>query len=857
MPKQYPGIVSGKRLRASIRNISSELCVSAFIASGMALTASTAHAQDALVISSESELLVRILRSLESFEILMIAIFGGAMSFALLSAFWLIRQRGNMVSENSGLKRALADLRVSNDRNAALVNLPDQRIIIWNGINDAAIVQGELPQSTGSPVAEEQFINFEKWIEPAFAGALVDSVKELRGNATNFETVIKSVDGGVLEVIGSTSGSYAFVKFRKLSGVREELANLKVDHERLSHSFDNVQKLVATLPMPFWLRDSSGKLSWVNNAYADALEMESPKVAVEANMNLFDSEQREIIENAPANGELFDQLLPATVAGDRRKLRVMSIDTDSGSAGMAVDRSDVEDIRRVLKETNDGHSRVLDQMATAVAIFDKSQRLVFYNSSFQQLWKLDPGMLDDQPSNGDILDTMRDGKLLPEHPDWRKWREGQLAIYTALEPVEEWWHLLDGQTIRVVVTPRSEGGSTWIFENVTERLALESNYNALMRIQGETLDHLNEAVAVFGSNGQLKLFNPALEELWQNADITAKEGLHISRIIEKWSDTVGNADVLQQILGSVTGFDDARGTLDGRMELLDERSVQYSLVPLPDGQTMLTFVDVTANVNFERALRERAEALEASDLLKGKFIQHVSYELRAPLTSISGFGEILKMGEVGSLNEKQSEYLSHINASAFVLRNLVDDILDLASIDAGTMKLDISPVDVDLAVRMALDSRSEDMRDKGLRCEVDIAKASETIKADPDRLHQIISNLVSNAINFSPDGGLIKVSAHRNGDFHEIRIMDEGPGIKPSEFEIIFDRFETQPTSSGKKGTGLGLSIVRGFMDLHGGTVSIDADYTDGTCFVCSLPVSPKEMSPVPHKPTGQLAHVA
>ena len=365
-------------------------------------------------------------------------------------------------------------------------------------------------------------------------------------------------------------------------------------------------------------------------------------------------------------------------------------------------------------------------------------------------------------------------------------RQGNWQSTQLIEPVEDWWHLVDGQTIRVVVTPRNQGGSTWIFENVTERLALESNYNALMRVQGETLDHLNEAVAVFGSNGQLKLFNPALEELWENADISAQEGLHISRIIEKWSATVGNTDELQKILGSVTGFDDARSSLDGRMELLDRRTIKFSLVPLPDGQTMLTFVDVTANVDLERALRERAEALEASDLLKGKFIQHVSYELRAPLTSISGFGEILNMGGVGALNEKQSEYLSHINASAVVLRNLVDDILDLASIDAGTMKLEIDSVELDQIVKTSFENHSEEMSRKGVRCEVDIDPSSEAVKGDPDRLLQIIGNLTSNAVNFSPDGGLISITASRNGDFHEIRVMDEGPGIEPSEFETIF-----------------------------------------------------------------------
>lgn len=803
-------------------------------------SASTAIAQES--IAAEGSSLRKVLTSLETHEILMLAIFGGAMSFALLSAFWLIRERSRVVSDNQNLKRSLADLRVSNDRNAALANTDDQRTVVWNGPEEKPIILGSLPTSSGAPDKHEFFLQFGKWIDEDFAGPFERSLRELRNNAIGFQTVIKSRGGGVLEVRGTTSGSYALVKFCDLHGVQEEYSKLKVEHENLSRSFDQIEQLLGRIPVPVWLKNAEGRLSWVNTAYARSLEMTDPTAVVSANIDLFDAEQRETISRGTTPEDLFDEILPATVAGDRRKLQVYSAASESGSAGIAFDKSDVDEVRRLLKEATDGHARMLDQMATAVAMFDRSQRLIFHNNSFKQLWKLDPGLLDSGPSNGDVLDAMRDGKLLPDHPDWRKWREGQLGIYTAIEPVEDWWHLLDGQTIRVVASPRSEGGSTWIFENVTERLTLESNYNALMRVQGETLDHLNEAVAVFGSNGQLKLFNPALEALWQTADITVQEGLHISRVIDAWEVSVKNTDALQAILGNVTGFDDARSEQEGRMQLSDGRSLSYAIVPLPDSQTMLTFVDVTASVNFEKALHERAEALEASDLLKSKFIKHVSYILRVPLTSISGFGEILRSEDIGKLNSKQCEYVTHINDSALTLQSIVDDILDLASIDAGTMILDYETVSLDDMVKTVIEKQAGVMREKGLKASVDIAAESEVIIADPGRLSQILGNVISNAINFSPDGGMIALTAKRDGMFHEIRIADEGPGIDASEVDAIFDRFETRSTSPGKGGSGLGLSIVRSFLELHGGSATIDTSHTLGTCFVCRLPITPPEV---------------
>ncbi|MGI9351547.1 MAG: ATP-binding protein [Rhizobiaceae bacterium] len=816
-----------------------------------------AAANESDIPSGGNAFVQRFLGSLESIDILMLAIFGGAMSFALLSSSWLIRERAKMVSTNRQLKKSLADLRASNDRNEALVSTADQRIVVWNGTEDHAKILGSLPGSTGAPDDEKQFARFDRWLHPDFVHAFENHIRELRINAVGFETALKSKGGGILEVNGGTSGSYAYVRFRDLKGIREEKAQIEAEFESLNASFAKIESLLAKLPMPVWLKDQFGKLIWVNQSYADSLESDDPKEVVSTNIDLFDSEQRENMQANLKADHLYEALLPATVAGDRKKLQIFNVGAENGSAGMAIDKSDVEDIRRMLKETNENHSRMLDQLATAVAIFDKSHKLVFHNNGFQQLWKLDPVFLDGNPSNEEILDAMRDGKMLPEHPDWRKWRDGQLKVYTAIEPTEEWWHLLDGQTIRVVASPRNQGGSAWIFENVTERLALESNYNALMRVQGETLDHLNEAVAVFGSNGQLRLFNPALEELWSGADIKVQEGIHITNVIEAWTETSRNAEDLEQILGTVTGFDDARETVGGRMELTDGRSIQYSVVPLPEGQSMLTLVDVTANVNFERALKERAEALEASDLLKSKFIQHVSYELRAPLTSISGFGEMLTDKELGKLNAKQGEYLSHINESALELRAIVDDILDLASIDAGTMTLDYEQVDLDKVMKTAFEELADDMKEKSLRAVVDIAEVSEIIVADGGRILQIISNLLSNAINFSPDGGQITVLANCPGENHEIRVIDEGPGIGDSELQVIFDRFETRAPDGSKRGTGLGLSIVRSLVELHGGSVDVDRKNENGACFVCRIPVSPPEQLPQPGDPFKDVASAA
>lgn len=798
----------------------------------------------------------RLLESLHSTEILMLAVFGGAMSFALMSASWLIRERARVTTENTELRHSLSNLRAQNDRNEALVNVSDQSIIVWNGVDETSKVLGNLTAYDGAPNDEESFMKFETWLTSKTIEAFTPLQHELRANAVPFDTTLKTKNGDILEAQGRISGSYAFVRIREIGSERVEYARIKDEHDELVSQYRTIENLFEQLPMPIWLRNAAGKLSWINKAYADALELSDAEQAIGTDWNLFDQEQRQKIFKTQETQNLYQGILPATVAGDRKKLEVFSVKGDAGFAGIALDKSDVDEISRTLKETNEGHSRMLDQLATAVAIFDKSQKLIFHNNGFQHLWKLDSAFLESQPSNAELLDAMREGKLLPAHPDWRKWRDSQLDIYQAIEPKEEWWHLLDGQTIRVVSNPRNEGGSTWVFENVTERLALESNYNSLMQVQGETLDHLTEAVAVFGSNGKLRLFNPTLEALWSATELEVDEGLHIVKIIEAWTDTIANPDDLQKILGKVTGLDDERSDLEGRLELLNGSTYEYRLVPLPDGQSMLTLSDITANVNFEKALKERAEALEASDLLKSKFIQHVSYELRAPLTNIAGFGEMLATPEIGSMNEKQAEYLSHINTSADDLRAMVDDILDLASIDAGSMTLELAELNLQDLVTSIASSFKPVFAQKSLQIKTDISSEGTTIIADHLRMSQILTNLISNAVNFSPDGGTITISAHTHDDFHEIKVIDQGPGVADDLKETIFDRFEAQAHEGARKGTGLGLSIVRGFIEMHSGSVKVENVKPNGSCFTCRLPVEP-EVKQVPYTADSSITAAA
>ena len=247
--------------------------------------------------------------------------------------------------------------------------------------------------------------------------------------------------------------------------------------------------------------------------------------------------------------------------------------------------------------------------------------------------------------------------------------------------------------------------------------------------------------------------------------------------------------------------------------------VDCTTVPLPDGATLVTFHDVTNSVNVERALRERNEALEDADRIKIDFVHHVSYELRSPLTNIIGFVHLLGDPATGPLAPKQREYLDYITVSSNTLLALINNILDLATIDAGRMQLNLGSVDIRETMEEAAEGVQDRLVGAGLTLDIRAAADIGGFVADGKRVRQILFNLLANAVSFSPGGATVTLRAERRAGAVEFSVTDKGPGIPPDVLEKVFNWFETHSLGSHHRGPGIGLSLVRSFVELHGGTV--------------------------------------
>jgi signal transduction histidine kinase len=259
-------------------------------------------------------------------------------------------------------------------------------------------------------------------------------------------------------------------------------------------------------------------------------------------------------------------------------------------------------------------------------------------------------------------------------------------------------------------------------------------------------------------------------------------------------------------------------------------------MPLPDGATMLTFHDITDTENVERALRERNDALETADQMKVDFVHHVSYELRSPLTTIIGFAHLMNDPGTGPLTAKQAEYVNYITSSTDALLALTNNILDLATIDAGAMTLELGPIDIRKTIEAAAEGIKDRLTRDHIALKVDVDPNIGNFIGDERRIVQVLYNLLANAVGFSPPDAAIGVTARRTEHSVSFAVTDSGPGIPPDVKDKVFNWFESHSNGSRHRGAGLGLSLVRSFVELHGGKVRVDSTVGEGTTVTCIFP---------------------
>lgn len=608
---------------------------------------------------------------------------------------------------------------------------------------------------------------------------------------------------------------------------------------------DRLRLLLDAMPIPVWLRTPTLELAFANLAAGDDGALVPPEAE-----ELARTAQR---DDQPRSMPLAIQGSDGTV---RAEVTEAPLGTGAGTIGFAAiggqlnERGDA--LENALQAERTGFDQFLDQLSAAVAVYGPDRNLRTWNDAFAGLWQLDESWLARHPSLGQVLERLREMRRLPEAANFAQWRAEQLGYFDALrDPARTMMHLPDGRSLMSVVAPAPDGGLYHVYEDISDQLSIQREYKTLDAVQRRTIDNLQEAVAVFGSDGRLKLGNTLFGAMW-GIDPEARDAEpHLSQVIDKMrqsgEDSVAAEERRQRILAHVN----TRRPHRERLRRDDGRVIDWATVPLPDGAVLVSFLDVTDEAKVEDALRARAEALEEAQRLSARFIADISYEVRTPLNTVTGFADALAQGYFGELNPRQTEYVGGILNTSQGLMAVLADILELATIEAGTATLNKDSIDLHSLLAGSLRLVRTRAEAKSLHLEFDVPTDIGWLSADERRLKQVVFNLLSNAIAFTPDRGGVRLSAARDGGDVMITVSDTGIGIPQSDYERVFRGFERDRAADSAtlgskggdsgRGAGLGLTMVKSFVELHGGSVAIKSAPNRGTQVTCRFPATGPE----------------
>ncbi|GHF16678.1 two-component sensor histidine kinase [Kordiimonas sediminis] len=619
----------------------------------------------------------------------------------------------------------------------------------------------------------------------------------------------------------------------------------RASYRSMDYRLNELAAAIDGMPFPVWIRDKSLRLVNVNAAYVKAVDCKNAGMVVESETELFERRPLRAPMQALETDQAVRERQYAVVDGQRRAFNVthVVVGKEDHVLGVAVDVTGEEEALSELARVLDSQSETLNRLRSPVAIFGPGKTLRFYNSAFSRLTHLSEDILSDEISHSELLELMREHRRLPEQVDFKTWKENVLRQYTALlEPFEEMWHLPDGTTHRVVTQPHPLGGLLILFEDVTDNLALERSYNTLVEVQRETLENMREGIAVFGSDSRLKLYNPAFVDIWRLHADMLKEEPHLGELIALIKEKPGQAreEGAQSFQGNLPVWMSERKSRTGSWVRDDARVIDFAIVPLPDGGMMLTQHDVTERYQVEQALRERSYALEAADRLKSEFITNMSYELRTPLNTIIGFGEMLDHKIGGPLTDKQSEQVGSILSAASELKDMISDVLDLAVIEAGEMDIDRVPVDLLSLMDAACAKMTDRAQVKSVVLEASAEDAPISVIGDPKRLRQVVVNMISIALAYAQVGSTLKVIADKREGWTALTVSVDTVSQSEHDRDRTIADIERGARLSGRRSAGLDLTLVKSITELHDGIFELTGFGDCGITISCLLPDVPK-----------------
>jgi hypothetical protein len=753
---------------------------------------------------------------------LILAAAAGAVSLAICAVLWALAQRRQAQVRIDAMaarlfqvtSRAESAQASAEAFDSALLAVDDGHAALASGEESLALCAEALGLASPDPQA---IVNALMRADPDHARRLRGLFE--RGEACAFEV---QGEGGLVAVEGRAAGAQAWLRLSAAVGEDPGLPTAP----RFA-AFLNARLT------PAWIAAADGSPVWVNAAWLKSVDAPSLDEAVSRGV-AFEKSADAIASEAANLGLRREAVRWSTVAGKRRAFQITAQPLEGGGVGVwTEDVTDQEELRELLKRNVEAHDETLNHIADAVAVFSRAKKLIFHNTAFAELWGLEPAWLAEQPTHSEVLDRLRQRRRLPETADYGKWKAAELGRYEQLEAgADEMWSLPEGRTLKVVRQPHPMGGLLLLFSDITDELKLTSQYNAQIQVQQATLDKLSDAVTVFGSDGRLRLHNEAFAKFWNITPIQLEAAGDFEGVVELCIPKLHDMNFWRELKGRVADPDpQARAPTTGEVRTSDSRIVVYQSRPLPDGATLIAFTDVTDARKLEGALAAKEAALAEAERLKRDFVGNVSYELRTPLTTIIGYSELLERSGEG-LSDRGRSHAAAVKSAATQLARSIDDVLDMAQIDADEMALDMEDVRVEDLLGNAAQRWAIAAAASNVEIVIDLPQDLGLIRGDERRLSQILEHLIENALGQTPAGGVVTIGAKKALGEIQLQVSDTGRGIPFHVQAHIFDRF----IGRERGGPGLGLALVKALTELHGGWVALESEPGAGATFTCHLP---------------------
>jgi PAS domain-containing protein len=439
-------------------------------------------------------------------------------------------------------------------------------------------------------------------LQSAIAGPdrlpLSTRLDELLKTGKAFEFRARNDDDGTLAIRAMPIGRQVVVYMRAMQTI-----DLNLDY----------RAVLEALPIPVWTRGDDLKLRWGNKAFLSATGEGELWNAVAEDASFGPSDRD--LAAASAGGSAVTAAARFTTVGNKR--RALSLNytrmPGSGLAGVAIDVSDAALDVSVLQDSALATADMLDGIPIAVAVFGKDQRLSSHNAAYAALWKFSEQWLDSRPSQGEIIDRLRETRQLPERLDFIAWKHAHLALPEgASRQKEEFWHLSGGKSLRVLAVPHLQGGVYYLFEDVSERFRREASFNMLLQVQRAALDQVEDAIAFIAPDGRLVLHNKVFGRLWRLTEKELSGEPHFNKVVELAQARMGPDNIWSIVAAGLASDEPERCNDWGHVDRADGKSISLTMSRLPNGATLVMFADVTNMRRFEAARADAFDARESS-----------------------------------------------------------------------------------------------------------------------------------------------------------------------------------------------------------------------------------------------------